>query len=304
MNHDWHDLIQRYIADTLSDDEALALQNALKSDADLRALYLDYMSLDVALGSHAESRAAVNEILASPMAGETSRSARWLSWRPITAAAAGIVFGMFCTSVVYGLVVPRSLEKKTALRITEASFENPQLPLAKDFPPVPALWGGDEAEVVPAENGITPKHGHLMLRLVRTSNGAPLLFPRLYQVIALPPSTTELREIEVSASFASSDPASSPYYSIRAYAVTEAPERLGPDWFDHRDEAIASAATGFDSPLGKRGWQTFGLRIQVPSKARSLVVFFGVKTRDESQPKLPHYLDAVLVSLIESEPIP
>ena len=64
MNHDWHDLIQHYIAGTLADDEALALQNALKSDADLRALYLDYMNLDVALEAHAGSREAVNEMSA------------------------------------------------------------------------------------------------------------------------------------------------------------------------------------------------------------------------------------------------
>jgi len=88
MNHDWHDLIQRYIAGTLPDDEALALQNALKSDKDLRALYLDYMNLDVALGSQAESRAAVKEILASPMARETSRPGRRYPWLPLTAAAA------------------------------------------------------------------------------------------------------------------------------------------------------------------------------------------------------------------------
>ena len=53
MNHDWHDLIQRYIAGTLADHDALALQDALKSDEDLRALYLDYMNLDVALEAHA-----------------------------------------------------------------------------------------------------------------------------------------------------------------------------------------------------------------------------------------------------------
>lgn len=94
MNHDWHDLIQRYIAGTLTDDEALALQNALKSDKELRALYLDYVNLDVALGSHAESRAAVNEILASPTAGETKRPTRWLSWRPLAAAAAIVVLAV------------------------------------------------------------------------------------------------------------------------------------------------------------------------------------------------------------------
>ena len=66
MKHDWHDLIQRYIAGTLADNDALALQDALKSDEDLRALYLDYMNLDVALEAHAGSREAVNEMLASP----------------------------------------------------------------------------------------------------------------------------------------------------------------------------------------------------------------------------------------------
>lgn len=67
MNHDWHDLIQRYIAGRLLDNEALALQEALKSNKALRALYLDYTNLDVALGSHAESRAAVNKVLTSAM---------------------------------------------------------------------------------------------------------------------------------------------------------------------------------------------------------------------------------------------
>jgi hypothetical protein len=95
-----------------------------------------------------------------------------------------------------------------------------------------------------------------------------------------------------------------PYYSIRAYAVTEAPGLLGPDWFDHREKAIASAAAGFENPPDRTGWQTLGLRIRVPGKARSLVVFFGIRTPDKSQPRLVHYLDAVEVSLVEPSPIP
>jgi hypothetical protein len=107
MNHDWHDLIQRYIAGTLPDDEALALQNALKSDKDLRALYLDYMNLDVALGSQAESRAAVKEILASPMARETSRPGRRYPWLPLTAAAAIVLLAF--------IVWPRAAVDKEAI---------------------------------------------------------------------------------------------------------------------------------------------------------------------------------------------
>jgi len=156
---------------------------------------------------------------------------------------------------------------------------------------------------------VTPKDGHHMLRMETTVYGKPVLFPRLYQIIALPPSGSERREIEVSASFASADPSGSPHYTVRAYAVNEAPERLGPDWFARhwfvqQDEAIASAETGFENPPGSAGWQSIGLRMQVPGKARCLVVFFGVKNQAKSQARKPHYLDAVQVSFVESPSIP
>ena len=49
MNTDSHELIQRYIAGTITDEEALKLQDALKRDAELADLYLSYVNLDVAL---------------------------------------------------------------------------------------------------------------------------------------------------------------------------------------------------------------------------------------------------------------
>ena len=294
--HESLELIRRYIDGNASEADRQALQEQLRHDAATRRLFARYANIDATLGS--------GSIALRVSAHPTSRSTYWYSWRPLTAAAAGIVFGMFCTSVVFGFVVQRHGVKKTPLAVLQPSFEDAQMPLAKGFPPASSLWTGDAAKVVPAENGIMPKDGHHMLRLETAADGAPVLFPRLYQVIALPPSKTELREIEVSASFASADPSSSPHYSIRAYAVTQAPEQLGPEWFRHRDEAIASAATGFDGPVGSTGWQTFGVRIQVPSKARSLVVFFGVRNQAKSQAKQPHYLDAVQVSLVESPRIP
>jgi len=235
--------------------------------------------------------------------------ASWFSWRSLSAAAAGIVFGMLCTSMAFGLAVQRALEKKTPLSVVQPGFEDAQMPLAKGFPPGPSLWTGDVAKVVPAENGVTPKEGQHMLRLETTAYGKPVLFPRLYQIIAIPPSGSELREIEVSASFASADPGSSPHYTVRAYAVNEAPERLGPDWFARhwfiqQDEAIASAETGIENQPGNADWQSIGLRLQVPGKARCLVVFFGVKNHATSQAKKPHYLDAVQVSFVEPRSTP
>ena len=292
-----NELIQHYLHGEATDVEVAELDRLLASDRDLRRKLIVETGIDAGLCEIARERASQHSVVAP-------RRSVWLSWRPITAAAAGILFGMFCTSVVFGFVVQSHGVKKTPLAVLQPSFEDAQMPLAKGFPPASSLWTGDAAKVVPAEHGVTPKDGHHMLRLETVADGAPVLFPRLYQVIALPPSNTELREIEVSASFASADPSSSPHYSIRAYAVTQAPEQLGPEWFRHRDEAIASAATGFDGSPGSTGWQTFGVRIQVPSKARSLVVFFGVRNQAKSQARQPHYLDAVQVSLVESPRIP
>ena len=306
MNSHWHDLIQRHMAGLTIEDEAASLQELLKQDDNAARLYLRYTNLDLALESKASSMDATRELLTAPI---ISRSPRWTSWRPLTAAAAGIVFGMLCTSVVFGFVGQRQVEKKTPLAVVQPSFEDAQMPLAKGFPPAPSLWTGDVAKVVPAENGVTPKDGHHMLRMETTVYGKPVLFPRLYQIIALSPSGSERREIEVSASFASADPGSSPHYTVRAYAVNEAPERLGPDWFARhwfvqQDEAIASAETGFENPPGSTNWQSIGLRMQVPGKTRCLVVFFGVKNQAKSQARKPHYLDAVQVSFVESPSIP
>ena len=306
MNPDSHDLIQRHMAGLTTEDEAASLQELLKHDDNAARLYLRYTNLDLALESKASSMDATRELLTAPI---MSRSPRWTSWRPLTAAAAGIVFGMLCTSVVFGFVGQRSGEKKTSLAVAQPSFEDAQMPLGKGFPPAASLWTGDVAKVVPAENGVTPKEGQHMLRLETTAYEKPVLFPRLYQIIALPPSGSALREIEVSASFTSADPGSSPHYTVRAYAVNEAPERLGPDWFARhwfvqQDEAIASAETGFENPPGSTDWQSIGLRMQVPGKARCMVVFFGVKNQAKSQAKKPHYLDAVKVSFVESPSIP
>lgn len=93
MNQDWHELIQRYIAGTLPEQESLLLQNALKSDAELRMLYLDYINLDVALESQAESRVAVSEILASHVVAEPGGRRRWRFLRPLGVAAALVAAG-------------------------------------------------------------------------------------------------------------------------------------------------------------------------------------------------------------------
>ena len=91
--------------------------------------------------------------------------ARWFSWRPLTMAAAGLVFGLLSASMVFGFV-GRSLEKVVSL--LQESFESGPAPLITGMPQELNLWGGDFSEIVGAQQGVKPKDGSKMLRLLRS----------------------------------------------------------------------------------------------------------------------------------------
>lgn len=99
MKPHWHESIQQYVDGQSSAEEAAALLKGLNEDAELRALYLDYMNLDMALGAMADA-AAVNEngpkritSLHEACAGSSPHYWRWAA-AAAAAIAALIVFAM------------------------------------------------------------------------------------------------------------------------------------------------------------------------------------------------------------------
>jgi hypothetical protein len=169
MNMNWHDLIERYISGTITEAETEALEQQLKTDADLRDWYLDAVNLDSALELTAESAELALSLPVPPshrvLTPASSHPFRWLSWRPLTAAAAGIVFGMFCTSMVFGFGL-RSVEK--VMSLLQESFESGPAPLVTGVPPLLEQWSGDYSEIVMEREGVKPKDGHKMARLMRS----------------------------------------------------------------------------------------------------------------------------------------
>jgi len=98
---------------------------------------------------------------------EPSKTAntRWFAWRPLTAAAAGLVIGMFCTSVVFAYVGPPF--GKVVLLLQE-SFESAPAPLVTGVPSEPGRWSGDYSEIVLECEGVKPNDGTKMARLLRS----------------------------------------------------------------------------------------------------------------------------------------
>ena len=304
-HHEWHRLFSAALNDALTDAEKQQLAELLKSSAEARQLWFLYHDNECGLAELKESADTTSEVTVAAGKVQPQRQpTRWQQWRPLTAAAAGLAVGLFSASVVFGFMVQRGVEKRTPMAVFEPGFENPQMPLANGFPSGPRQWSGDASHIVAAENGVSPKEGKFMLRLEPLSKGVP----RIYQVLDLQslPSGAggESREIEISASFAAADAEASVRYVIRAVAGTDGPENLDATWFDRREEAIASTTRGLDVMPGTKGWQTFSVKIQVPRAARSLVLFFGVRTSDKAARTSPHYLDDVRVSLLTPPPLP
>jgi anti-sigma factor RsiW len=102
MKNHWHEQIQRYLNGQASAEEAAALQRALGEDVELRALYLDYMNLDVALAAAAEAATIADNDAAdgiAPVPGSPAKSSPH-TWRWLVAAAA-------CAALATFAVFPR-----------------------------------------------------------------------------------------------------------------------------------------------------------------------------------------------------
>jgi hypothetical protein len=127
-------------------------------------------------------------------------STRWFAWRPLTAAAAGIMVGMFCTSVVFGFGVVRSLERVVSL--FQESFESGPAPLMTGIPQEVNLWSGDYSEIVERYDGVKPVQGMKMARVLRSdfegkTASKPSLQGDLIRVVDVRPFLSEANGAEV-----------------------------------------------------------------------------------------------------------
>ena len=303
----WCALIDLYLLGTLSAEEALELEAALAAHREAREDYRRRCNLDSALQQVAGQQV-------SPTRTPSVETTRWHAWRPLSAAAAGLVFGMLCTSVVFGFVTQRvGAVKKVPLAVYDPGLETRDAVLDDGLPSDVGQWGADSAQIVPAENGVSPQEGSHMMRLepIPREKNVKNLASRVYQVIDLRArpafGSEEDVEVEVTASFCSRHSEVSSRYLIRTFALDEAPEQATDGfWSKTEDDGVVSLAQRFDSIPGERGWHTFSQKMSLPRGAKTLVLILGaVPPEPSSEEASVHYLDDVQVSLLTPEsPLP
>lgn len=297
----------------LAAEEQVELDGLLQRCREARRRFVGGMLLETDL------REDTARLLAAPaQVARRSAGIAWLAGGPLTAAAAGIVLGMVCTSVVFGYVAPRVGKVMTLL---QEGFESGPAPLATGMPVKAGQWTGDFAEVVGEQQGVKPETGGKMLRFLRADYEGKVkpegsYAGDLYRLIDLRSYRHEFTDhsavVRTSAGFNSASFPERERYScvVRTYALSAEMVMSGAplNGASLRDGALATASKGMPQlDRDPRSWQRVESELRLPAEAEFLLIHVSVSnlTNDEVKDVFRgHYLDEVRVSLLQRSPLP
>jgi hypothetical protein len=207
MNPSIEELTDRYLRGELSEAEVAILEQRLIANETERAQFRRATRLVANLRAHATEQQSEVAAWSAPQPrveatlAESLRALlwRWLSWRPLTTAAAGILFGMLCTSMVFGFAA-RSVEN--VISLLQENFERGPAPLVTGIPQEVNLWSGDYSEIVEMYEGVKSAQGKKMVRVLRSdfegkTSSKPSLQGDLMRIVDVRPFLREANGGEV-----------------------------------------------------------------------------------------------------------
>jgi hypothetical protein len=316
MNQDSMSLDQKLLsllqsAKEAKDDSARDSLNALlRADPTAREAMARLLIDEQALVTRLRDDSILSLLDSAPVAGQlkTVPLPNWLTRRPLTAAAAGIVFGMLCTSILFGFASKREVGVgKASLAMIDPGLEGMKS-LDEGLPHGAGEWGVRSAQIVTAENGVSPMQGQHMLRMEShlISEQDENQYSHACQVLdvrSLPmDAASGSREAQVTASFCAPKDSADACYVIRVLALNEPSDKATEDFWSKLDDAgVVSLKQKFESTPGDHGWHTFSVKMPLPSSAQSLVIMLSVVSpKNTTIPAPVRYLDDVQVSLLTS----
>ena len=288
MKTNWDDFIQRYLTGSLDENETRLLQERLKTDAELRILFLDYANLDAAMEVEAGTREATRTLLLSPPEFNQPASNRWFNRGPAIAAAIGVTVGLLGASVAWAAALPWLVEVRGAItNVFSDKFESKVERTNPGLPTETTRWYGDEAVTVSEFEGVKPRSGSQMLRFLSgTYDGENVQRSQwgdVYRIVDLRgmvgPKRTNAR---ISASFAQSPVPDGTKFtcSVEGFALevdqNALPPHPTPGWLRQHNSASGSRMIPL---IGNRSWQDLSIEIPVTQKTQFLLLHLAITQR-------------------------
>jgi hypothetical protein len=277
------DLIRCHLDGEASDEECRELQEKLRRDPAARRLFARYANIDAMLGEGCLPACETS----LPGGAALPRSP---AWRPLSAAAAGLVVGLFSATLVLGFSGGLSGGvMRTGIQVADADFERDDITFDRDFPSRPQIWAVDDAEVSAVESGG---------KALRLDPRPKYPFSRAVQVVEVGHAAAGTkRSLELSAKFRKTERAHGCRYKLRLIGFEEDADKLRPFPIGKSDQGIVSSYQTIDVLPGADGWHRLSTMMPLPPEVKTVVVWLGGSTWPHSGAKVSHLVDDVRLEM-------
>lgn len=244
-----------------------------------------------------------------PLGGrETMGSGRvwwWRAWRPLGAAAAGLVIGCLCTSMVWALNGTDWVDgfRRLGLPLANPGFERAEPLPQQHLVPINDQWSGFTTEIVEG-GGMRPaaRHGLRMMKLGPAPEGKGYFANLMTDLGSNRPPTDQPLQIEITACYHASQADQREHYSLNAATFGEDPASVSRQWEstwrDLRDAALTNTGRAVFPSAEEGGWHRITVRLDVPAQARTLVISMGANTPGPVEGRTDHFMDDVSATWI------
>jgi hypothetical protein len=189
---------------------------------------------------------------------------------------------MFCTSVVFGYVVPRTMERVRT--VFSESFESGVTKTVPGLPHETSLWMGDEAQVVASAPGAKAHGGAKMLRFVSATypgeNSPRSQWGDVYRLVDVRGMAGEGRTMaRLSASFTQSSAVAEERFVCRAEALaldkelSALPTPLDLAWLQQNNSATGSRRAVL---TGTGQWQDVSVEVPITRETRYVLLHLAM----------------------------
>jgi hypothetical protein len=307
------ELIHRWREGSLTEEELHHLNEALTTPEGRATMRGDWF-----LEASIPEALRTTRLLKAVEPPQTIKWAAWLSWRPLTAAAAGLAIGLFSASMVFAFVAQHgAMEQRWPLALTDGGFESLDSTPQPNFVPVREnVWSGDFTSLSEGEKDVSPCEGRRMLKFLRADNlqsppQASRAASEVWQVVNVAKLRAtlgrDLQTLELSARFNQANAAAGEptAFGVSVVAFVGAPAEAPAVWRNRHELALAESGKKETADGDTLSWQRVAAQITVPKEATHLLLYLRA-TRKSPEPHSVefgrHFADDVRLTAIESTP--
>ena len=297
------ELARRCLDEEVTAEEFANLERLLQDDPEFRKEYLQYMFVDSVLAG-----GIANFSEQPPKPGRSASSPASLfpkKWNPVaTAAAAGMIIGLFCASVAWAIIAPRDPGARLVIPVVSESFENPHPQIIGGFPAEVGIWAGDKSSISGVVSGYLPVDGEAMLSLETALDSNLGYLQQIVDVSDLPQAADgEMRYFESETSFLTIRSSERDRYTVRVATFKEPPGEIrnlweNMSWREIEKSSLTAVKSAIATRPGTDGWRRVLAAVNLPENARTVVISLAAGRLDPEAPKIPHYIDDVRADVV------